>query len=231
MVDIVYFCNMIRTFLLLICCLGISLRAQTVTLRPGEDVESYFTSDTLSDALFRTMTESSYRHRPPVTRSELRYLRVLHHDGHGHVRVGEMVCHRAIARDLLEIFRELYKASYPIERMELVDRYGGDDERSMSANNTSCFNHRPVTGRKVTLSRHAYGMAVDINPLYNPYCKQRADGSWKVSPATATKYRNRVAQFPYKITRGDLLYRLFIQHGFTWGGGWKSCKDYQHFEK
>ncbi len=215
--------------------------AQTPHLHAGDAVDSlwverqgvdaFFTSDTLSDALFRTMTTASYRHQPPVSRSQLRYLRVLHHDGHGSIRVGEMVCHRTIVADLLDIFRTLYRASYPIERMEIIDRYGADDERSMQANNSSCFNHRPATGRKSTLSRHAYGMAVDINPLYNPYCKQRADGTWKVSPVTAVRYRNRSARYPYKITRDDLLCRLFLQHGFSWGGAWKSCKDYQHFEK
>lgn len=196
-----------------------------------QGVEHFFTSDTLTDAVFARMRGVSYGGTPPVSRTNLRYLRVLHHDGKGLVRVGEMVCNRSIAADLLEIFRTLYDAGYAIESMRLVDDYGGEDERSMRANNTSCFNHRPATGRKTTLSRHAYGLAVDVNPLYNPYCKQRADGTWKISPSTAASYRRRTATFPYKITRTDLMCRLFLQHGFTWGGDWKSCKDYQHFEK
>lgn len=249
MCRIVYFCSMKRTIFILVCCFlsarGV-LRAETSTTpietkQPGDAVDSLwvvrqgeerlFTADTLSDALFARMCKFSFRGTPPVKREALRYLRVLHRDGKGNIRIGEMVCNRSIAADLLDIFRTLYRAGYPIERMVLIDNYGADDERSMQANNSSCFNHRPATGRKVTLSKHAYGLAVDINPLYNPYCKQRSDGTWKVSPTTATQYRRRTTTFPYKIVRSDLLCRLFLQHGFAWGGDWKSCKDYQHFEK
>ena len=136
----------------------------------------------------------------------------------------------ASAADLVAIFRQLYDAHYPIARMVLVDEYRADDETSMRANNTSCFCYRTVAGsRKV--SAHAMGMAVDINPLYNPYVKRRANGRLFIQPANAEPYTHRERRFDYKIERGDLCHRLFLQHGFSWGGAWRSLKDYQHFEK
>lgn len=143
---------------------------------------------------------------------------------------GEMICHKDIANDLIEIFRKLYDAHYPIERMQLIDDYDADDVTSMNHNNTSCFNYRAVAGSK-KLSKHSMGKAVDINPLYNPYVKKRANGKTIVNPEKGRQYANRSKQFKYKIDRNDLAYRLFTQHGFTWGGGWRSLKDYQHFEK
>ena len=108
--------------------------------------------------------------------------------------------------------------------------YDGDDERQMRANNTSCFNYRIVSDTK-HLSKHAYGLAIDVNPLYNPYVRySKKDGHRIVEPATGVPYADRKKDFRYKITIDDLCYKLFIKHGFTWGGAWRSMKDYQHFE-
>ena len=82
-----------------------------------------------------------------------------------------------------------------------------------------------------SISKHAYGLAIDINPLYNPYVKYEKDGTGTISPDTAASYADRSANFPYKIDENDLCYKLFIQHGFTWGGNWNNVKDYQHFQK
>ena len=100
----------------------------------------------------------------------------------------------------------------------------------MEADNTSCFNYRVVAGSDA-LSRHALGLAVDINPLYNPYVSYEEDGTQNISPASASAYADRSVHFPYKIDENDLCYKLFIQHGFTWGGHWNNVKDYQHFQK
>ena len=99
----------------------------------------------------------------------------------------------------------------------------------MEDNNTSCFNYRVVSG-KTTLSNHSYGLAIDINPFYNPYVRTK-DGETLVSPEHAGAYADRSADFPYKIDEDDLCFQVFTNHGFTWGGNWKSVKDYQHFEK
>ena len=114
--------------------------------------------------------------------------------------------------------------------MQLVDDYDADDEQSMRANNTSCFNFRRIAG-STKLSKHSQGLAIDINPLYNPYVKRQANGTLIVQPANATCYADRRKAIPYKIERDDLCYRLFIKHGFKWGGAWTRQQDYQHFER
>ena len=113
-----------------------------------------FSVDTLSDAVFQRMQGRSFPEGCTMRRSDLRYLQVLHYDLDGEVRQGELVCNKAIADDLMDIFRQLYKARYPIQRMCLIDDYGADDELSMRDNNTSCFCYRVVEGSK-KLSKHA----------------------------------------------------------------------------
>ena len=141
-----------------------------------------------------------------------------------------MVCNKKIANDIKDIFQELYKHRYPIGRMQLIDDYDADDERSMQDNNTSCFNYRAVAGTN-KLSKHSQGLAIDINPLYNPCVRRRKDGSVLIQPSTAHRYANRSKKLPCTIDKEDLCYQLFIKHGFTWGGSWRTVKDYQHFER
>ena len=129
----------------------------------------------------------------------------------------------------MEIFYELYRNGYQIESMRLIDDFGGDDNAAMEANNTSCFNYRNI-GKSKKLSNHSRGLAIDINPLYNPQVKYK-NGQKTISPASGAEYADRSASFPYKIDSEDLAYKLFKEHGFTWGGNWNSSKDYQHFEK
>lgn len=189
-----------------------------------------FTSSPIPDSVFQRMQGRSYPRDCSVPRSELRYLRLSHVDAQGREHVGEMVCNKAIAQDLLDIFRELYRQRYPIECIRLIDDYEASDERSMRHNNTSCFCFRRVSGT-TKLSKHARGLAVDVNTLYNPYVRTDRDGQRIVEPATATPYVDRSRTFKYKIQKGDLLHRLFLKHGFTWGGSWRTMKDWQHFEK
>ena len=200
-------------------CLSIvGLEAQVFSVQP------------IPDSVFSRMKGRSWPEGCTVRRTDLRYLRLSHFDAEKKEHVGEMVCNKAIANDLLEIFRELYRQKYPIQRIRLIDDYEAEDERSMRDNNTSCFCYRKVSGT-TKLSKHATGMAVDINTLYNPYVRTGKDGRRIVEPATATPYVNRRKSFPYKIVKGDLLHRLFLQHGFKWGGSWHTMKDWQHFEK
>lgn len=161
---------------------------------------------------------------------DLRYVHVLHYDFDGNPTEGELICNEYIAQDLVEIFYELYYNEYQIERMVLIDEYDGDDTASMEDNNTSCFNYRVVEGSE-SLSKHAYGLAIDVNPFYNPYVTYEKDGTGKVSPVAALRYADRSVNFPYKIDEDDLCCRLFKEHGFIWGGNWNSLKDYQHFQK
>ena len=192
-------------------------------------IGKWFTASEIPTEVMERMKGKSYPKNCTVKPGELRYLRVLHHTFDGKIKVGEMVCNRRIATTLISIFRQLYNANYPIERMVLIDNYGANDETSMTANNTTCFCFRPVAGSK-KLSNHSRGMAVDINPLYNP-CIRTRNGKTIIQPKTGKDYTNRTKKFNGKIDRNDLCYKLFTQHGFTWGGSWKTLKDYQHFEK
>ena len=141
------------------------------------------------------------------------------------IRKGEMVCNKDIAHDLLCVFCALFARGYPINSIRLVDDFGADDEASMRANNTSCFNYRQIAGTR-TLSKHAFGMAVDINPFENPCVK----GQW-IQPSTAVEFVDRKKDFPHKIDEKDFCKEVFTSFGFQWGGHWRSMKDYQHFEK
>lgn len=189
-----------------------------------------FTVSHIPDVIWEQMQGKSYQKNAAIGRHDLRYVKALHWDKNNRIMLGEMVCHASIAHELTDILRQLFDARYPIQSMRLPDHYGADDEKQMSANNSSCFCYRTVSGSKV-LSKHARGLAVDLNPLYNPYVKRRSDGSYDVRPSVSRKYSNRTPSFPYKIDKTDLAYKLFRQHGYQWGGAWRSCKDYQHFEK
>lgn len=196
-----------------------------------------FYYEPLSDKLMRYMAGNSYPGKdalqdadPEIGYEELRYVHILHYDFEGVSREGELICNEYIAQDLTEIFYELYRNEYRLERVLLIDEYQGDDNASMEDNNTSCFNYRPVTN-SANLSMHAYGLAVDINPLYNPYVAYKKDGSQEILPASAQPYADRSQSFPYKIDEDDFCYKLFMNRGFTWGGNWNNLKDYQHFQK
>lgn len=223
--------------ILLLTCLSVSAQSY----RPGDivpeehlrrvDVSTFFHCTAIPDTIFRAMQGKSYKSDCTVPRSDLRYITCLHRDAEGRAVVGEMVLNRSIAATVLDIFRQLYDASYPIERMRLIDLWDADDERSMRDNNSSAFNYRLMTGSRTRISKHGLGLAIDINTRYNPYYRRLTNGKEIIQPANGTSYINRTRTFPYKIVQGDLLHRLFTENGFTWGGSWSSCKDYQHFEK
>ncbi len=190
----------------------------------------YYTA--LTEEIKARITGSSYpdtQEPLQISYEDLSYVHVLHYDFEGQIQEGELICNQVIAQDLVEIFYELYECRYPIEKIRLIDEYNADDEASMADNNTSCFNYRTVPGR-TKLSNHSYGLAIDINPLYNPYVRSK-DGKELISPDNAGPYADRSADFPHKIDKNDLCYKLFIEHEFKWGGAWNSSKDYQHFEK
>ncbi len=200
------------------------------TLFTDEEIETLFYSTEITDEIFSRINNISYTPNDNITADELRYIKLLHIGFDEKTYIGELIVNRAISDDILDIMKELYSARYPIESMVLVDEYGADDDKSMAANNTSAFNYRTVPG-KSSLSNHSYGLAIDINPLYNPYIRKSGSGELLISPENGAEYADRDKDFPHKIDRDDLCCKLFKEHGFTWGGDWKSVKDYQHFEK
>lgn len=183
----------------------------------------------IPDDIFAKMQGKSYKEDCTVPREDLRYVHVRHMGFDGEAKDGELVVNKAIADDVLAIFEELYKADYPIEKVRLVDEYDADDEASMSDNNSSAFNFRFIS-HTMRISKHGLGMAVDINTRYNPYVKT-VDGKLSIEPANGADYVDRSKDFPHKIDHEDLCYKLFKEHGFTWGGDWTHSKDYQHFER
>ena len=194
-----------------------------ITYRDG------FYQETLSDTLIERITGRSYHENDDISLDQLRFLHVLYYDFNNEIKDGELICNKQIADDLLEIFSTLYDNAYQIDKIQLIDVYDADDDLSCADDNTACFNYRVVAG-STTLSKHALGMAIDINPFYNPYVTY-PDGKERISPAGSEVYADRSNDNPHMIRKGDLCYQLFIDHGFTWGGEWKSLKDYQHFQK
>ena len=194
--------------------------ASTTTTRP----EAVFSGEivAIDDAIAARMT-ASWRSGCPVGLDELRLVRVTHHDFAGGVTEGEIVVNEDVAADVLAVFEALFAAGYPIERMELVDVYGADDGASMAANNTSGFNCRVVAGT-ARWSQHAYGTAIDLNPLINPF----VHGA-RVAPPLGADYADRTVDHPALIRPGDAVTAAFSAIGWTWGGTWTSAKDYQHF--
>ena len=184
--------------------------------------------DPIPSALRRRMTGSSHDPaRCPVKFADLRLLTMRYIGFDRQPHIGQMVVHRRHARDIVNVFRELYNKKFPIRRMQLVDAYGGDDNRSMAADNTSAYNCRTVAGTS-TFSAHAYGAAVDINPVENPYVT--AVG---VLPSAGRPFvdvdRSSDADVPRGvIVAGDVVGLAFKRIGWKWGGVWDD-PDYQHF--
>lgn len=174
-----------------------------------------------------TRARMSYSWRPgcPVALDDLRLLTLSYRGFDGKVHAGELVVHEDHAEALLGVFRELFAAGFPIRRMKLVDAYGGDDDRSMAANNTSAFNCRRSAGDASAWSQHSYGLAIDINPIQNPYVTKAGI----VEPSAGARYADRDVEGPGVIRADDVVVRAFASIGWSWGGAWSSAKDYQHF--
>ncbi len=171
---------------------------------------------------------SSHRSGCPVPLGALRHLRLSYVSFGGAARTGELVVHEDVAQDVVTVFERLYAARWPVARMRLVDAYRGDDDRSMAANNTSAYNCRRVAG-STSWSEHAYGKAIDINPVQNPYVQ-----AGSVAPPAGRRFadldRSAGADVPPGTVRaGDVVVRAFAAVGWRWGGEWSSSKDYQHF--
>lgn len=170
------------------------------------------------------MTPSVWRRGCPVPPARLRRVSVSFVGFDGRVRRGAIVVHNGVARDVIEVFRALYRARFPIRRMQPVQRYDGDDHASIEADNTSAFNCRPATGSR-RWSRHAYGRAIDLNPLENPYVS-----GGRTSHRRSVPYLDRSRVRKGMIVEGGAVVRAFHARGWQWGGRWRGgVRDYQHF--
>lgn len=202
---------------------------ETINKKSGECImEDNFFILPVSNDIYDRIYGLSFKEDCTVPREDLVYLSVLHYGFDDRIHTGELIVNAAIADQVIAVFKELYEIRYPIEKLCLVDEYKADDEASMADNNSSCFNYRNIDGSS-KLSKHSLGLAIDINPLYNPYVRT-GKGDRNVLPAEGKEYADRDKDCPYYIKKGDACYNIFIKHGFTWGGEWKYSKDYQHFE-
>ena len=184
-----------------------------------------FTSEPLPEHIIEFITGITFRDYAPFTTDFLAYLTVTHVDFDGNDRIGHLIVAAEIADEVLDIFQEIYASHFPIHSIQLIDHFGADDYYSMAANNSSAFNFRYIANT-TTISRHGFGMAIDINPIQNPYI--RGDN---VLPTAGNAYLDRSDIRPGMITHGDAVYTAFISRGWTWGGNWTLPRDYHHFER
>ena len=173
----------------------------------------------------RAQLPHSWRSGCPVAPSELRRVRLSHWGFDGRVHTGALVVNESAVGDVVVVFRRLYGARFPVRRMRPIDAYGGDDERSLAADNTAGFNCRYAVGPGPRRwSTHAYGLAIDVNPVENPYLE-----GGRVHPRAGRAYLDRSRFRPGMAVRGRVLVRAFAAVGWQWGGRWQGTPDYQHF--
>jgi hypothetical protein len=175
--------------------------------------------------LLELMRATTWHEGCPAPIQDLCLLEVTYWDFHGRPQVGKLIVNRAVESDVLDISRKLFEHGFMIERMEPVENFGGSDDQSMAANNTSAFNCRDVTGKPGKFSNHSWGRAIDVNPLTNPMIL-----NGKALPPGGEKYRDRSIAWPGSVLDSSFVVKLFRSHGWTWGGEWNN-PDNQHFEK
>lgn len=193
----------------------------------------------IDNSIYNRIKNKSYIENDEITLNDLIYIKFLHYDFNDNVKVGEIIVNKKIKERIINILKELFYNKYQINSFCLVDSYfDSDDEerynidlKSVKYDNSYSFFYRKIY-KTDKLSNHAYGLAVDINPKENPYLPFR-DGKLDYSNLTEEDIyylENRDKNIPHVITHDDLVYKLFIKNGFTWGGDWINTKDYQHFE-
>lgn len=193
----------------------------------------------IDNNIFDRINNKSYITNDDISLKDLSYIKFLHYDFNNNVKVGELIVNKIILDRIINILRELFNNKYQINSFILVDNYFDNenvdrysiDLKSIKYDNSYSFFYRKIY-KTNKLSNHAYGLAIDINPKENPYLPF-VDGKSDFSNLTEEDIyylNNRDKNIPHVITHDDLLYKLFIANGFSWGGDWIDTKDYQHFE-
>ncbi len=191
----------------------------TLTALPGDG----FASEVVSPPPARVLARSTWQPQCPVGAGDLAWVRLAFHGFDGRRHTGELLVHEAAADAMVSVFGELYRARFPIEQMTITALAERDAPPTGDGNNTGAFSCRPTRGA-TSYSRHAYGLALDVNPFQNPYVKGEV-----VLPELATAYVDRGHRRPGMITPDGPVVRAFARAGWDWGGTWRSLKDYQHF--
>jgi len=204
----------------------VSSRRDLAAPRSAADPRFTFTASRLGPATRRRVRGSSWHPGCPVALEDLRLLRIGYWGFDGRPRVGRMIVAATAVTPVRRAFAELFRARFPIRRMRLVDDYGASDYASIEADNTSAFNCRLATGSS-RFSEHAFGRAVDVNPIENPYVYP----SGATVHAASRPYLDRSRHRTGMAYHGGVLVRAFASAGWGWGGDWRppSATDYQHF--
>jgi D-alanyl-D-alanine carboxypeptidase len=204
--------------------LGLVVAASAAGTSSAADPRFSATVSPIGPSLRATMTGVSWKPGCPVALRDLRVVSSRYWRFDGRIRTGRLIVHGDVAADVVAVLRRLYVAHFPIRRMVPVDAYGASDFRSIEADNTSAFNCRYVEGT-TRWSEHAYGRAIDLNPIENPYVTSRGTTSHRASE----RYLRRTPYRPGMAVEGGVAVRAFAAVGWAWGGRWSSAKDYQHF--
>ena len=213
-----------RTLVILLGMLALTTPAPVVAATAPPYVA---TISPLPDNIRAWMNGLSWRPGCPVPLSDLRLIRLRFWGFDREAHPGRLVVHRDVAEKMAGAFRRLYEIRFPIRQMRLVDYFGADDKTSMSHDNTSGFNCRWRAGQPGVWSQHAYGRAIDLNPLENPYV-----WSGGVSPPNGASFADRSVRRRGMIYHGDKVWWAFRNRGWEWGGDWiGSVLDYQHFSR
>lgn len=177
-------------------------------------------------AIQKTMKRYTWSEGCPVPLSDLSYLQLSYWGFDNKPHQGILIVNKQIAFETVQIFHQLFMIKFPIEKMQPLDFYQGNDMKSMADNNTVAFNCRVLTSDPRFFSKHSYGTAIDINPLINPYIRNGV-----ILPPQAIQYDPNNSDVKGRITRNSSTYKIFMKYGWQWGGNWQDIKDYQHFEK
>jgi hypothetical protein len=170
------------------------------------------------------LARSTWQPGCPVAAADLAYVQLAFWGFDDQRHTGELLVHRSVAEDLVSVFRRLYDARFPFEELRITTRAELDAAPTGDSNGTGVFVCRPATGSTTTFSQHAYGLAIDLDPFQNPYVKGDL-----VLPELASAYLDRTHVRPGMITPDGVVVQAFESIGWTWGGTWRSLKDYQHF--
>jgi D-alanyl-D-alanine carboxypeptidase len=205
---------------------GIAIAAVALAAAAPAALGGYRSSiSVLTPAERAAMTPSVWRKGCPVGLDDLRAVRVTHRTFGGGQATGTLVVHEDVAPTVARIFRSLHRDGVPIRRIEPIEKYKGSDFDSIEADNTSAFNCRKATGSG-RWSNHAYGRAIDINPIENPWVEPGGVVYHKASRAFVKRTPR-----PGVAVEGGALVRAFDREGWKWGGRWSGTKDYQHFSE
>ncbi|HEY5584695.1 MAG TPA: M15 family metallopeptidase [Ruminiclostridium sp.] len=188
------------------------------------NIESIFEIIEIDKYLAKKMEGVTYFKNNEIELSDLRFLRLTYWSFNETSQKGEIIVNKLVANAVLDIFKELYDKHYLIAKVNLMDNYLGNDSLSMSDNNSSAFNYRVISG-STKISNHGYGLAIDINPMQNPY----VDNDF-ISPEEGITFLDRSISKKGMIVKNDDCYNAFVSRGWVWGGNWNTKKDYQHFE-